>query len=215
MEAFYLRYKSNIKNNVEFASIDQINADIIILATPAYVSSKLIKERNPSLSANLEQIHYAPIAVAGLVFSKDAFNRQPDGFGYLIPSKEQKEILGVLIESNVYSRRGTPDHTMIRVMLGGEHHPAIIDEDQNQILTKAIKEIDATYGLTAKPIQTFVKLWPKGIPQYDLHYPLLRKTISEELKKTPQLYLCANYLDGISFNDCIYNAKSLADSIAI
>ena len=215
IDVLYLRYKSNIKNNMELVSAEQTKADIIVLATPAYVASKLIKGLNPSLAVILEQIPYAPVAVIGLVFSQGAFKRQPDGFGYLVPSKEQKEILGVLIESNVYSERGTPDQVMIRVILGGRHHPEIMGEGQEQIVAKAIKEIDATYGLVSKPLNTFVKLWPKGIPQYELNYPVLRKAIAEELKKTPHLYLCANYLDGISFNDCIQNAKTMADSITL
>ena len=31
---------------------------------------------------------------------------------------------------------------MIRVMLGGAHHPAIINDNEEQIIAKAIKEID-------------------------------------------------------------------------
>ena len=74
--------------------------------------------------------------------------------------------------------------------------------------------IDSIYGLTAGPVETFVKLWPKAIPQYEINYPHLRQSIVEQCAKTPGLYLCANYLDGISFNDCVNNAKSLAKSLA-
>ena len=215
MEALYTNYQEHIRTGQEINSLDNIDADIIILATPAYVTNKIIEGRHPRLTALLEQIHYAPVALAGLVFPQDSFRQLPDGFGYLVSSQESKDILGVLIESSVYADRAPQGLVMIRVMLGGMHHPAIINDNQEQILSKANKEINTVYGLNSSPVQTFVKLWPKGIPQYDLNYPLLRKHITEELKKTPNLYLCANYLDGISFNDCINNAKSIANTILI
>ena len=212
IEALDKRYKRHIQVNSEISSA-QINADITIVATPAYAAAKIVENLNPVLSRALTQVPYAPIAVVGLLFKQDSFKKKPDGFGYLIASKENKDILGVLIESNVYSGRAGDDQIMIRVMLGGAHHPAIINDEQEQILSKAIKEIDSVYGMILKPIATFVKQWPKAIPQYEINYPQWRQSVAEQCSKTPGLYLCANYLDGVSFNDCIHNAKSLAEIV--
>jgi len=212
IQALDKRYTRHIQTNSEISST-QINADIVIVATPAYAAAKIADHSNPVLAKILTQIPYAPVAVAGLLFKKDSFKKRPDGFGYLVPSKENKDILGVLIESNVYSRRAKDDQIMMRVMLGGAHHPAIINDGQDQILSKAIKEIDDIYGLTAGPVETFIKSWSKAIPQYELNYPQWRQSALKECAQTPGLFLCANYLDGISFNDCVKNAKSLSRSI--
>ena len=214
IEALDKRYKKYIQTNLEISSVP-LNADITVVATPAYAASKIVENLNPVLSKLLEQIPYAPIAVAGLLFKQDSFKNKPDGFGYLIVPNVNKDILGVLIESNVYLQRAGSDEIMIRVMLGGAHHPAIINDEHNQILAKAIKEIDSIYGLVSGPVETFVKIWPKAIPQYEINYPQWRQSIAEQCAKTPGLYLCANYIDGISFNDCIHNAKSLAGIVKI
>ncbi len=192
-----------------------MNARHIICAAPAYATAQLLSDIAPDLSAALSRIVYAPVAVAGLVFDRGSFKKDPDGFGYLVPSQEGKDILGVLIESNVFPQRAPQGLVMVRVVLGGVHHPAIVNDSPDQILAKAIKEIDAVYELKASCVQTFVQLWPKAIPQYELDYPALRQTIAQELVRIPGLHLCANYLDGISFNDCINNAKSIAGSILI
>ena len=71
----------------------------------------------------------------------------------------------------------------MRVMLGGAHHPAIINDGQEQIIAKAIKEIDSIYGLVSNPVETFVKLWPKAIPQYEINYPQWRQSIAENVPK--------------------------------
>ena len=208
------RYKKYIQTNSEMSSA-QIKADIVIVATPAYAAAKIIEKTNPVLARVLDQVPYAPIAVAGLLFKHDSFKKKPAGFGYLIASREKKDILGVLIESNVYAQRARADQVMIRVMMGGAHHPDIINNSQEEILGKAIKEIDSVYGLISQPVETFVQLWRKAIPQYEINYPQWRRSIAEQCAKTPGLYLCANYLDGISFNDCIKNAKTLASTVKV
>jgi len=209
IETLHQRYKKHIQTNLEISSVP-MDADITIIATPAYSAAKIVENINPVLGQALDQIPYAPIAVAGLLFKNDSFKKIPDGFGYLIPSSAGKDALGVLIESNVYAGRAGEDQVMMRVMSGGAHHPAIINDSHDQIIKKAIKEIDDIYGVLSNPIDTFVKLWPKAIPQYEINYPQWRQSIADLCSKTPGLYLCANYLDGISFNDCICNAKALA-----
>ena len=214
IEALYNRYKNHIHMNSEISS-NPTDADIIIVATPAYAAAKIVKNLNPVLAQILDQVPYAPVAVTGLLFQQDSFKKMPDGFGYLIASQENKDVLGVLIESNVYPQRARQDQIMLRVIMGGAHHPAIINNNEEQILTKAIKEIDAIYGLNSQPIETFVKQWPKAIPQYEINYPHWRQSVAEQCAKTQGLYLCANYIDGISFNDCIFNAKTIADNVKI
>jgi oxygen-dependent protoporphyrinogen oxidase len=212
IEALDKRYQKHIQTNSEMFSA-KIDADAVIVATPAHAAAKIVEDSNPLLAQILTQVPYAPVAVAGLLFQQGSFKKKPDGFGYLIPSKENKDVLGVLIESNVYDGRAGDDEMMMRVMLGGAHHPAIINEGQEKIIGLAIKEIDSIYGLISGPLETFVKLWPQAIPQYELNYPNLYQSIRQQCAKTPGLYLCANYLDGISFNDCIYSAKVLAGII--
>lgn len=209
------RYKEHIQTNAVIPDLTSLRPgwDITVIATPAYAAARIVNNLNPALAGVLEQIPYAPVAVVGLLFKKTAFKKIPDGFGYLIPSQENKEVLGVLLESNVYPNRAQADEVMIRVILGGAHHPAIRNSSSEQVLSSAIKEIDAVYGLGSKPVETFVKLWPQAIPQYEMDYPLWHKEIALQCLKTPGVFLCANYLDGISFNDCINNAQVTAIGI--
>jgi protoporphyrinogen/coproporphyrinogen III oxidase len=104
---------------------------------------------------------------------------------------------------------------MVRVMMGGCHHPLIINDDKETLLAKALKELDSTYGLKSTPMQTWVKMWPKAIPQYEMGYPQLVEKIKTSSSSIGRLSLCGNYLGGISFNDCVNNAKSIAPFVAL
>ena len=110
------RYAACIETGKEITSLKEMNAHHIICAVPAYVAARLLSDIAPGLSAALSRIVYAPVAVAGLVFDRGSFKKYPDGFGYLVPSQEGKDILGVLIESNVFPQRVPKGLVMVRVM---------------------------------------------------------------------------------------------------
>ena len=103
---------------------------------------------------------------------------------------------------------------MMRVMLGGAHHPAIINDDKTN-LAKAIKEIDSIYGLTANLLKHLSNYGQRPSRNTKSIILIGRQSVAEQCAKTPGLYLCANYLDGISFNDCVNNAKILAGKLSI
>ena len=161
---------------------------------------------SPVLGKELEKIRYSPMAVVGLVFQRDAFACPPEGFGYLIPSSEGKQVLGVLFESNIFSGRCGKDEILLRIMAGGARHPEILKKSREELIALALKEVQTTLGTSAQPVETFFVQWPKAIPQYDRAYVEAERELEEELKKWPGLYLVANYRKGVSLNDCIENA---------
>ena len=209
------QYASQIKASSLINSLDEIEADRIICTAPAYAVAGLFARTNPSLTKALESIHYAPVAVVGLGFDAFAFKSLPKGFGYLVPSDQHKEVLGVLIESNVFEKRAPKERIMVRVMMGGRHHPNIANEDVRILKERAEAEINEIYGLKKHSIKHWVKVWPKAIPQYELEYPACLKAIEQELTKIPRLTLAGNYLGGVAVNDCIYNAKCIANKLTI
>ena len=68
-------------------------------------------------------------------------------------------------------------------------------------------ELRNILGINAMPAETTVKLWPKAIPQYDKDYAKSLTAIESEKRNLPGVFLVANYLGGISLNDCVQNAK--------
>jgi len=101
---------------------------------------------------------------------------------------------------------------MFRVMIGGSRHPDILRKDKNELVQLAIQEIETLLGKKAPvsenghPQELFFMPLAKAIPQYDLTYCEVKKTIEDELKNIPNLHFVANYLNGVSLNDCIENA---------
>ncbi len=198
-ERFEENYTQYIIKGKSIDELSKIQADWIISTVPAYQAAALTK--NPALG----EIHYCTVSVVGLGFDGSAFTVKPDGFGYLIPSNQGKDILGVLIESNVYSQRAPTNGVMLRVMIGKDAHA-------QELIDLAVKELDSIYGLKAKPVRSWVQSWPRAIPQYELNYPDILGRVSLD---QGALKVSGNFINGISFNDCITNAKAIANAVEL
>ncbi len=220
-DALYKRYHDSIHLYEEVTVIHRLAesfsvettktqyfAQEVFIGAPAYKAAKFVANFAPKLSHALEQITYAPIAVVGLVYRKQQFDRFPEGFGYLIPSSEGKKVLGVLFCSNIFPERCDQDHFLFRVMIGGARHPDIINLSHDELYALARGEIVDTLKIQDPPADQIIKVWPEAIPQYNTQYPSLKLTIEDELKKFHGLHLVANYLNGVSLNDCTANAAA-------
>ncbi len=192
------------------ANDKQYTADELFICTPAFQAASLFKKFDATLAEQLEQINYVPMIVVGLMYSEKAFKNLPKGYGYLIPSAQKKEILGVLVESNIFTNRCVPGQIVFRVMIGGGRFPDILKKSEEELVALAINEIKSTYETLGNPKTIFFTGWSKAIPQYDGNYVLFKDYWQAHQIKSKNLHLVANYLEGVSFNDCIENAYQAA-----
>ena len=226
VQRFHERYKDSILVNHEVSIVSQkkdgfivhsnekvYDADELFLCTPAGHASMITKSLNETLSAQLSKIPYVSIAVAGLIYKKAIFPQPPSGFGYLTPSSEKREVLGVLFDSQIFPQRSDPNVEQFRVMIGGAHHPQIISKPETEFLRMANNEIRSVFKLPQKeePLHAFMAVWPKAIPQYNVEEVLTRRNIENEISKIKKFHIVSNYLGGISLNDCVRNAQAAAE----
>ncbi|HQP10363.1 MAG TPA: hypothetical protein PKV41_03140, partial [Candidatus Omnitrophota bacterium] len=73
-----------------------------------------------------------------------------------------------------------------------------------------IKPMMTEDAKTVEPQELFFVLWEQAIPQYNQSYCQLLPVIERRLGRYPGLHLSANYLKGISLNDCVENAYQAA-----
>ncbi len=190
-------------------------ADELFICTPSYQAGRMLQGVSPGLADCLNRVPYAPIAVIGLVFPLSAFSRKPRGFGYLIPSSEKREVLGVLFESNIFPSRSPEGQILLRVMIGGARHPSILEKAREELVCLAVEEVRSTLHAQGNPGEVFFAAWPKGIPQYNRAYVAAETEIAQELRRWPGLHLVANYRGGVSLNDCIENAFAAAQKSSL
>lgn len=185
-------------------------ADELYICTPAYVTSKLMRKLNPRLAQLLGQIEYSSIGVMGLSYDQSFCANVPKGFGYLIPSVNKSSVLGVLFESNIFKGRAKEGTSYFRCMVDIKHLFGDEESVRKDVLALCQEELKTRFGIDSQPAQIFFKPWKKAIPKYNMDYLNLKEELLNEVQGMPGIYLRANYLGGISLNDCIKNSHDMA-----
>lgn len=190
-----------------------LEADAVVVATPAHATAKILADVAPSAVAPLEAIPYAPAAVVGYGVPVDQLPRALDGFGYLIPSHEQRKLLGVLWTSTLWAGRAPEGQALLRIIIGGARSPELLDLDDAALLEIVREELSITMGPMPAPSFSRIVRWPRAIPQYTLGHLDRVAAAEAAIAPFPGLYLAGNALYGISVADCVGRAEALAEAV--
>jgi oxygen-dependent protoporphyrinogen oxidase len=187
----------------------------LVLATPAYVAAELLQPVEPELSDRLKDIRYISTATISLGYRWAEVKDQHDfnGFGFLIPKSENRQILACTWSSTKFNHRAPDDKVLLRVFVGGDDKEHLVNLPDDELLALVQAELADTMGITAGPVISKIFRWPKGNPQYDVGH-LDRVSQIEALANTvPGLYLTGSAFRGIGIPDCVKGAITTVDQI--
>jgi oxygen-dependent protoporphyrinogen oxidase len=189
-----------------------IESDIVVLATPAYVASALLRADSEPLAAALDEFPFVNIAVVHLGYERSAVEHALDGFGFLVREGEGLGILGCVFESVVWKNRAPDDQVLLRCMLGGTRDPDILELDDEAMVQRCRLDLDPMLGL-GEPMMHHVTRRPQAIPQYTVGHSQ-RVEDAETLAQERRVVLAGNSYHGVSVNDCIRDARRVVDAVA-
>lgn len=180
--------------------------DSVILCTPTHVLADLLKNIAPAQAAPLADVTYPPVSVVFTGFNAADIGRELDGFGYLIPEKEKREILGSIWSSTIFPGRAPEGKVAFTTFVGGTRQPqnALLPEDE--LVKLALGELKSIVGIHGEPVFVKVKKWERAIPQYKLGYKNIQAIFDELERVHPGLYFAGNYRRGISVGDSVLSA---------
>jgi oxygen-dependent protoporphyrinogen oxidase len=187
------------------------DVDRVVICTTSFAAAGMVRGLDAELSRGLGDIAYSPIAVVG--FGYRSLEDPLDGFGLLTTSSARLPILGVLWDSSIFPDRAPPGCRSVRVMLGGQRNPDLVDQDEAGLIRTAREGVERTMALKQDPDVTYVKRWDRGIPSYAPGHVAKVDALFARLEKFPGLYLNCNAYRGIAMNDCARNSRELAQRI--
>jgi oxygen-dependent protoporphyrinogen oxidase len=193
----------------------EINADVVILATPAYATADFLDGLDPGLSGILRQIPYATMTVACFGYERERINYDLNGFGYLISKQERLNTLGTLWDSSIFENRAPAGKVLLRSMMGGACFPQYITLSDAEVEQRVRDDLEKTMGITAPP--SFIRIFrhEKAIPQYTVGHAKRLDALGEKLAGHPGLILTGNSYRGIGLNDCVAAAhRAAAETLA-
>lgn len=184
----------------------------VVLAVPAYAAARLLRPLDVELGRLLEGISYSPLAVVHLGYAPGS-TPPPDGFGFVVPSEEERELIGAIHVSTVFPWRAEGGRVLYTCMLGGARRPELARLTEAELVNLAREELNALAGVSAWPALTEVVRWPRAIPQYTVGHEERMEKLDAAAARWPGLTLAGNAYHGVGMTDCLQNAARLARQV--
>lgn len=198
---------------LELTSGEKFDAGLVVSAAPAHALGELLQPLDRGLAELVDGIPYATMNVICCGYARERIARDLDGFGYLIPRKEGRSILGTLWDSSIFPQRAPEGHVLLRSMMGGATNPAAIELDDDAVLARTMGDLRDIMGITAKP--DFVRIFRhrQAIPQYLSGHSRRLAAVADRLQAHPGLFVTGNAFFGVGLNDCVHAANRAAEQV--
>jgi len=189
----------------------EMDADMVILATPAYATADILNGLDSGIASVLREIPYSTMTVVCFGYKRERITCDLDGFGYLIPKQEGKNILGTLWDSSIFENRAPKGHVLLRSMMGGACFPEYINLPDEEVQKRVQTDLQTIMGIKDAP--DFVRIFrhEKAIPQYTVGHGRRLAALDQQVKAHPGLFLTGNSYRGIGLNDCVAAAQKSSD----
>lgn len=191
-----------------------LTADAVVLSVPSYCAAPIVRPQFPALADMMEGVWYPPVAEVFLGYRSEQIPGDLDGFGYLVPEKEHRKILGTIWSSSLFPHRAPPGHVALTTFVGGSRQPEILDRDDAGLNALVQAELTGVMGVRGDPVYSRVTRWKRAIPQYVLGYERFTLALDGAERDMPGLFFCGNYRGGIAVGDCIVNGEKIAARVA-
>lgn len=196
---------------------EAFRADRVVLATPAWVTAKIIHPLSERIAEGLMAIEYIPVAIVFTGFDRRSVKHPLDGFGFLIPSKESKlggyDLLGSIWSSAIFHGRAPEGKAAFTNILGGARNSDILEYNDKELIEMTLRDLRNILEIEEKPDFLRIVRHPRAIPQYTPGHQNRISAIEKGLQEIPGLYLAGNYINGVSVGHCIAEATKLASKI--
>jgi oxygen-dependent protoporphyrinogen oxidase len=187
--------------------------DIILSTIPAYTAAELFGNFEDGIKKHLNAVYYPPVLVLYLAYNKDDIGQPLDGFGFLIPSKEEKSFLGAIWSSVLFPNRAEDKKASFTLFIGGSRNPGFIYDDEKELIKTVRQEFEELMKIKGEPVHLAKRFWEKAIPQYTIGYVEHENYFDHFEKHNRGIFLSGNYRGGISVGDCIKNAELVLNKI--
>ena len=208
----------DVRLSAPVASLDDLDADAIVLATPARPTARLLRDDAPEAAALLGGIESATSAVVTFAFRvedvAEALGEERSGF--LVPPVEPTAIKASTFSFAkwdwVRAAGAAQGVVHLRTSLGraGE----TLTGDDAELIAASRRDLETIASITATPVDVHVQRWIDGLPQYAVgHLDLVERVRADVARASRTMAVCGAAYDGVGIPAVIASAHRAAAEI--
>ena len=203
-----LSFRRGSGPNLEHAAFDGV-----ILAAPPATMGQLLSETDEPLGTAFEQVSSSGCVIVTMAFTKDQIRHPLDGFGFVVPLCEGRDVVACTFSSVKYDGRAPADRVLLRAFLGGACRPEAFEWDDAKAQIIVLREIDELIGIQGNPLFTRIQRWPDTMPQYEVGHLDRVQFIESRLAALNHLEVAGNAFRGVGIPYCIHTGELAAERV--
>ena len=190
-----------------------LDADALVLATPAFAAAGLLEPLDVTLVGLLGAITYASTATVTLGYRREGFRHSLDGYGFVVPRVEGRTLLASTWSSSKWDHRAPDGSVLIRSYLGGAGREAVLERSDTELVELVRADLRQIMGVTEEPVLVRVFRWPRAMPQYLVGHLDRLAAIEERLARLPGVFVAGAAYRGVGIPDCIRDGLGAAERV--
>jgi oxygen-dependent protoporphyrinogen oxidase len=188
-----------------------LEADALVLAVPAFEASRLLHRRNARAADELALIPYVSTAVVTLVYPSGTLTDLPPGTGFIVPPDSGlPTVTACTFVSSKWPRAEHAGRAVVRCFVGRAGAEDSVELGDEALAAAAAADVRTAAGLDAEPEASRVVRWAQAMPQYEVGHLDRLARIEEALERTPGLFLVGSAYRGVGIADCARQGEETA-----
>jgi len=188
---------------------EELDADAVVVATPATVAASLLWPLSPRAADELDRISYVSTAVVLLVYREGTGDALPESSGFVVP-RGRLAMTACTLVSRKWPDRAFGSRAVVRCFVGAAGVEDILDAPDDDIIEGVSRQLAALLPLPDRPESSAVVRWPSAMPQYEVGH--LERLDRIEAALPPGVFLAGQSYRGAGIADAVRQATLAASS---
>ncbi|KAK9698265.1 hypothetical protein RND81_08G092400 [Saponaria officinalis] len=201
-------------------TVEDQRYDAVVVTAPLsnVKEMKVLNGGNPFSLDFIPEVNYLPVSIVVTAFKKANVKRPLEGFGVLIPSKEEEnglKTLGTLFSSMMFPDRAPSDHHLYTTFVGGSRNRQLAQASTEELKQIVSSELHQLLGTQGEPSFINHIYWSKAFPLYGRNYGSVKKAIQKMENDLPGFFYAGNHKDGLSVGKALASGYKAADLVML
>jgi oxygen-dependent protoporphyrinogen oxidase len=196
---------------LRLASGESIVTEQVIFACSPAVTSELLANMDRTLSGELASIPLGSTATAAYAWPRSAIPHALNGFGFVVPTIEKRNIIASTWASKKFAGRAPEGYALIRVFFGGEAQTELLSRSEAELCELGRRELAALIGVTRPPLFVAFSRQTRAMPKYIVGHRERVQRIEARVNALFGIHIAGNALYGVGIPDAIAAGERAAE----
>lgn len=188
-------------------------ADAVVLAIQPAKMRPLIGQMDKEWDKLLSAVPAHDSATLNLGFRRQDIGHALDGFGFVVPSREKKLIVGCTFASQKFEGRAPENNVLLRVFLGADAVKEIKSKGENAVMEMVLAELTPILNLKSHPIVHHWASYESSMSYFRPGHLSQATRMESKASEFKGLYIAGNGLKGVGIPDTIAAGQAAAEKI--